>query len=93
MTYFKHCAFGVLACCVTAGGYTFAATQSDPPVGYERRYPIDYAISKRLTGYQEKIFGGRKATSGEIPWQVSIRFVTDEFPDGVHFCGGSLFGE
>ena len=33
------------------------------------------------------IFGGRNASNGDAPWQVSIRYL------GEHFCGGSIIAK
>jgi secreted trypsin-like serine protease len=72
------------------GFVSIAIANPGAPAGYEHVHPLDYALSQKQRQVDEKLVGGRNASTGEFPWQVSIRFIDANNPDGLHFCGGTL---
>ncbi|KAK9758495.1 Trypsin [Popillia japonica] len=46
----------------------------------------NYAFPHKDGKYDPKIVGGADATEGQFPWQVSLRYASNN----EHFCGGSI---
>lgn len=55
--------------------------------------PYEETVRRFLAQEQPKIIGGKIATTGAYPWQVSlgVSWITDPFRS--HFCGGSVLSE
>lgn len=52
--------------------------------------PYDQAIARDARHEAWKIVGGKEATEGSAPWQVSLGVSRIADPARAHFCGGSI---
>jgi secreted trypsin-like serine protease len=84
-----------LSAAIVVGSYAICAAEEPAAGTFVRTGNADYddAVQRFIDKAAPKIIGGRPATPGAYPWQVSLVVSSISDAGRGHFCGGSILNE
>ncbi len=84
-----------LSAVIAVGSYVICAAEEPTARTFVRTGNADYddAVQRFIEKAAPKIVGGKPATPGAYPWQVSLVVSSIRDAGRGHFCGGSILNE